>query len=48
MIYYEEYYRDDILMMSIQNLASQENVVVKYIGGIYTEFCLKLWFESDW
>ena len=35
-------------MMNIENLGSKESVRVKCIGGMYIEFCLKLWFESDW
>ena len=35
-------------MMNIRNLGSQESVGVKYIDGICTKICLKIWFESDW
>ena len=35
-------------MMNIQNLGSKENLGVKFKDGIYTELCLKLWFEHDW
>ena len=34
-------------MMNMQNLGSQESVGIKYVDGIYAEFCLKLWSESD-
>ena len=35
-------------MVNIQNLGSKESLGVKFKDRIYTEFCLKLWFESDW
>ena len=35
-------------MMNIRNLGSKESVGVKFKEGIYTELCLKLWFESNW
>ena len=35
-------------MMNMQNLGLQESARVKCIDNIYTEFCLKCWFESDW
>ena len=34
--------------MNIQNLGSKESVGVKYIDGIYAQFFLKVWFESNW
>ena len=35
-------------MMNIQNLRSKEGVGVKFMEGICSKLCLKLWFESDW
>ena len=31
-----------------QNLGSKESVGIKFKEGIYTKFCLKLWFDSNW
>ena len=35
-------------MINTKNLGSKGSVGVKYKDNIYSELCLKLWFESDW
>ena len=35
-------------MMNIRNLGSKESLGVKFKDGIYAEFSLKLWRESEW
>ena len=33
---------------NIRNLGWKESVGVKFKEAVYAEWCLKLWFESDW
>ena len=35
-------------MINTQTLGSKESLGVRFKDSICTEFCLKLWFESDW
>ena len=35
-------------MMNTQNVGSQESLGIKYVDGMYAEFCIKVLFENDW